>query len=331
MRFFAFVSRSFEWRGDLGEFVKFSVFVIKPLLAALALVAGLAASSFGQEPVVPADTASDAYRQWKLAHDAWQRNYSQWEKRYAKWQEEQSRLDDGFLFSFGIGPSPTRTDTHFSGGDAIGFPERAPFPNVSLRGLGLALDARMGWLVENDPYLKDYWYGDDELHDQLYLTFDVITRSSPYPQLRFSGNDTANTNTFLRPTFVLDLIMGPGMTYLIYPYRVSLSTTVGFGMLGIQARNGSVRTEIGPAFNARIAQEWSVRENWRSGISAGFGVAQSINPRRTTTNSEGNPEQSYQENYRSYLFSIQWVNSFTPPKYRRGLPPSRPQRWNTAP
>lgn len=306
--------------------MKFSLSAIKPLVAALALVAGFSASSFGQEAAVPADTSSDAYRRWKLEHDAWQRNYSQWEKRYAKWQEEQSRLDDGFLFAIGIGPSPVRIDTRFSGGDVTNYPDRPPFPDVSLRGLGVAVDARMGWLVENDPYLKDYWYGDDELHDQLYLTFDLITRSTPYPQLRLSNNDTANANTFLRPTFVLDLIAGPGMTYLIYPYRISLSTTVGFGMLGIQAKNGSVRTQIGPAFNARVAQEWSVRENWRSGVAVSYGVAQSINPRRVTMDVE-----SYQENYRSYLFSIQWVNSFTPPKYRRGLPPSRPQRWNTAP
>jgi hypothetical protein len=118
------------------------------------------------------------------------------------------------------------------------------------------------------------------------------------------------------------------MTYLIYPYRISVSSTVGFGMLGIQGENGSVRTQVGPAFSARIAQEWSVKENWRSGIAISYGIAQSINPRRVRMGGDGYQE-SYQENYRSHLFSIQWVNSFTPPKYRRGLPPTRPQQWDT--
>jgi hypothetical protein len=160
----------------------------------------------------------------------------------------------------------------------------------------------------------------------MYLTFDLITRSTPYPQWRFAESDTSNEDEFLRPVYVLDIIAGPGMTYLIYPYRISLSSTVGFGLLGIQGENGSVRTQIGPAFNARIAQEWSVRENWRSGIAVNFGMSQTINPRQIIQG-----VYSYQENYRSYLFSIQWVNSFTPPKYRRGLPPSRPQRPDTNP
>jgi hypothetical protein len=304
--------------------VKFSISAIKPFVASLVLVAGLAAPSFAQEGQAPTDTASAAYRQWKLEHDAWQLNYSQWKKRYAKWQEEQSRLDDGFLLSLGIGPSPMRVDARFSGGNVTNFPDKPPFPDVSLRGLGVAVDARIGWLVENDPYLKDYWYGDDELHDQLYLTFDLLTRSTPFPQWRFAQGDSTNENTFLRPVYVLDLIFGPGMTYLVYPYHLSFSSTIGFGLLGIQGENGSVRTQIGPAFSARIAQEWSVRENWRSGIAINYGIAQSINPRRVAMGVE-----SYQENYRSYLFSIQWVNSFTPPKYRRGLPPSHPRQWDT--
>jgi hypothetical protein len=60
------------------------------------------------------------------------------------------------------------------------------------------------------------------------------------------------------------------MTNLIYPYRISLSSTIGFGLLGIQTENGSVRTQIGPAYNTRIAQERSVRENWRYGIAVNF-------------------------------------------------------------
>jgi hypothetical protein len=55
-------------------------------------------------------------------------------------------------------------------------------------------------------------------------------------------------------------------------------------------------------------------------------MSQTINPRQIIRG-----VYSYQENYRSYLFSIQWVNSFTPPKYRRGLPPSRPQPRDTSP
>jgi hypothetical protein len=306
-----------------GDFLKLPASSFA-FVAALLAGAGLVAPAHGQERVVPADSASAAYQQWKLEHEAWQRNYSQWEKRYQKWQEEQSRLDDGFLFALGIGPSPMRVDTRFSGGDVINFPDTPPFPDVSLRGMGVMIDAKMGWLVENDPYLKDYWYGEDELHDQLYLTFDLITRTTPYPQWRFAETDTSNESSFLRPVYVLDIIGGPGMTYLIYPYRISLSSTVGFGLLGIQGENGSVRTQMGPAFNARIAQEWSVRENWRSGIAVNYGIAQTINPRKVNRG-----VYSYQENYRSYLFSIQWINSFTPPKYRRGLPPTRPQQYDT--
>lgn len=294
--------------------------------AAIAVVACLAAAAAAQQQpvVVPESQASEAYRRWQEEHEAWKRRYAEWEKRYAKWVEEQSRLDDGFLFSIAAGPSTTRVDTRFSGGDVVNFPDTPPFPNISLRGLGLMVDVKVGWLVENDPYLKDYWYKDDELHDQLYLTFDLITRSSPYPQWRFAKSDSLNQDSFLRPVYMLDLIAGPGMTYLVYPYRVSFSTTVGFGLLAIQGDDGrSVRTEIGPAFNARVAQEWNVRENWRTGIAINYGFAQSINPSRVQQGLE-----SYQENYSSHLFSILWVNSFTPPKYRRGVPPARPQQWD---
>jgi hypothetical protein len=270
---------------------------------------------------------SDAYKEWQRKHEEWQRGYAAWEKRYEKWIEEQARLDDGFLLSIGVGPSPVRVNTQFSGGDRINFPDVPPFPNLNFRGIGGTMDLRIGWLVQNDPYLKDYYYGEDELHDQLYLTLDVITRSTPYPQLRFAENDTANQFEYFRPTYMLDLMTGVGMTYLVYPYRTSISTTVGFGLLGIQGDSSSVRTTIGPAFNLRIGQEWAIKENWRSGFAVNYGYIQSINPRKITTTLE-----SYQENYGSHLFSIQWINSFTPPKYRRGIPPSRPQQYdNSAP
>lgn len=271
----------------------------------------------------PGTAPSAAYLEWQRQHQEWTRRYAEWEKRYEKWKEEQARLDDGFLLTIGVGPSPTRVNTIFSGGNVIDFPDRPPFPNVNFRGIGGMFDVRMGWLVENDPYLKDYWYGDDELHDQLYLTLDLSTRSSPYPQLRFVENDTANQGTFFKPYYMLDLMVGVGMTYLIYPYRTSIGSTIGFGILGIQGAEKSVRTQLGPAFSLRIGQEWAVRENWRSGFSVGYGFIASINPAI-----RDEPEQSYQENYTSHLFSIQWINSFTPPKYRRGLPPARPRQWN---
>ncbi len=330
MKFVAILRENRIGFGDSVNFWASIIFFRCSALRALVAVGCLGTVAIAQQPSpAPAASQEEAYRQWQQEHEAWQRRYGEWEKRYAKWKEEQARLDDGFLLSIGVGPSPTRVDASFSGGDVVNFPDRPPFPDVSLRGLGLMVDVKAGWLVENDPYLKDYWYGDDELHDQLYLTLDLITRSSPYPQWRFAHNDTANEGSFLRPVYVLDLIVGAGMTYLVYPYRVSLSTTVGFGLLGIQGerdaqgRGSSVRTEIGPAFNARVAQEWSLRENWRSGIALNYGYAQSINPQRAKDGVE-----SYQENYRSHLFSIQWVNSFTPPKYRRGLPPARPQQWD---
>jgi hypothetical protein len=305
-------------------------FLSASALCALCALTGPAALPASAQTATPAPAVqSEAYREWQRQHEEWQRGYAAWEKRYSKWIEEQARLDDGFLLSIGVGPSPIRVNTAFSGGDRINFPEIPPWPNVNFRGIGGALDLRMGWLVKNDPYLKDYWFGDDELHDQLYLTVDLLTRSSPYPQLRFAENDTANKFEYFRPTYMLDLVGGVGMTYLIYPYRTSISTTVGFGLLGIQGKSSSVRTTIGPAFNLRVGQEWALRENWRSGFSIGYGYARSINPRKITLDENGNHLESYQENYTSHLFSIQWINSFTPPKYRRGIPPSRPQQYDS--
>ena len=285
-----------------------------------------AASPTTPAPVSGSAAQNESYLEWERQHNEWKKSYAAWQGRYNHWVEEQARLDDGFLFSIGLGPSPTRIDTRFSGGDVKNFPARPPFPNVNFRGMGASFDLRMGWLVENDPYLNDYWYGDDELHDQLYLTFDLLTRSSPYPQLRFAKNDTANTGTFFQPYYMLDLVAGVGMTYLVYPYRTSISTTIGFGLLGNQGKDQSVRTDIGPALNLRIGQEWALRENWRSGFAINYGYVQSINPRKVSAT-----EESYQENYSSHLLSIQWINSFTPPKYRRGIPPSRPQQYNPAP
>jgi hypothetical protein len=300
-------------------------------LSMLCALAVLSATPGHAQSAAPAASTvaveSEAYREWQRQHEEWQRGYNAWEKRYAKWIEEQARLDDGFMLTVGVGPSPIRVNTAFSGGDRINFPDIPPFPNMNFRGIGGALDVRMGWLVQNDPYLKDYWFGDDELHDQLYLTVDLLSRSSAYPQLRFAENDSANQLQYFRPVYMLDLVGGVGMTYLVYPYRTSISTTVGFGLLGIQGKNSSVRTNIGPAFNLRIGQEWALRENWRSGLAVNYGFAQSINPRKITTDLE-----SYQENYSSHMFSIQWINTITPPKYRRGIPPSRPQQYdNNAP
>jgi hypothetical protein len=271
---------------------------------------------------------SEAYREWERQHAEWQRRYAEWDKRYKKWLEEQARLDDGFLLAVGVGPSPTRINTRFSGGDEDNFDDQPPFPEANLRGLGATMDARIGWLVENDPYLKDYWFGEDELHDQLYLTMDLITRHTAAPQFRFAENDTANNGSYFQPAYTLDVMVGVGMTYLVYPYLTSFSTTVGFGLLGLQGKSQGVRTGIGPALNVRVGQEWKIRENWRSGFALNYGLIQSINPRRTYLNEQGQTILSYQENYTSHLFSIQWINSFTPPKYRRGVPPARPQQHN---
>lgn len=298
--------------------------LIRLLAFAVLVVPALAA---GQEaPRVASPEEAERIRQAQLAD--YKRRYEAWEKVYADWLEEQSRLDDGFMFSAGTGVSPVRVNTRFSGGNRRDFPDVPPFPNVNFRGIGATVDLRMGWLVENDPYLEEYWYGDTKLHDQLYLTLDLITRSSPYPQLRFVKKDDANEGSFFRPVYMLDLMMGVGMTYRIMPYETSVSTTIGVGLLGMQGDSSAVRTEIGPAFNARIAQEWRVRENWRSGFAITYGFVQSTNPPKTVCrflNNQNTCTESYQENYGSHLFSIQWVNTFTPPKYRRGLPPPRPQ------
>lgn len=303
------------------------------ILSALALCAltGLAStvgaqSATPETPSADAPIGMDAYREWQRQHEEWQRNYAAWEKRYAKWVEEQARLDDGFLISVGIGPSPVHVNTVFSGGDRVNFPGKPPFPSVNFRGIGGSLDFRIGWLMKNDPYLKDYWFGDDELHDQLYLTFDLLTRSAPYPQLRFAKNDTANALEYFRPVYMLDFVGGVGMTYLIYPYRTSISTTVGFGFVGIEGKDNSVRSNFGPAFNLRVGQEWAVKENWRSGFAVNYGIVKSIQPGYNRAGSGAS--SNYQENYTSHLFAIQWINSFTPPKYRRGLPPARPQQYN---
>jgi hypothetical protein len=311
------------------------------LLAALMVGAGNAQTPASKPaPTTPAAStpaaappaSTDAYREWQRQHEEWQRGFAAWEKRYAKWIEEQARLDDGFLLSIGLGPSPTRVNTIFSGGDRVNFPDVPPYASTNMRGIGGTFDIRLGWLVKNDPYLKDYWFGEDELHDQLYLTLDLLTRSSPYPQLRFAENDSANLRTTFQPTYMLDLISGVGMTYLVYPYRTSISTTVGIGLLGIEGEGASVRTSIGPALNVRLGQEWALRENWRSGFAVNYGYIQAINPSKTTkeiTNGATTLTYSYQESYHSHIFSIQWINSFTPPKYRRGIPPSRPQRYDS--
>ncbi len=298
---------------------------------ALAPWGALAQTSGTPVPSAPTpDAASlEAYGQWQREHEEWQRRYATWEKRYALWLEEQARLDDGFVLSVGLGPSPVRVNALFSGGDRVNFPSTPPFSDVNFRGIGAAFDVRMGWLLENDPYLKDYWFGDDKLHDQLYLTLDVLTRSSLYPQLRFARNDSANRDDYLRPVYLLDLVGGVGMTYLIYPYRTSLSTTVGFGLIGIQGKDAGVRTNLGPALNVRVGQEWAIRENWRSGFAVNYGYLRAINPRRIKVN-EGRFEENYQEAFASHLLSIQWINTFTPPKYRRGVPPARPQQYNSA-
>jgi|GEM_PF-5113779 len=288
------------------------------------------------KPVAPATAAPsaptaattaaqmEAYREWQRKHAEWERGYAAWEQRYAKWVEEQARLDDGFMLSIGLGPSPTRVNTVFSGGDRVNFPDVPPFASTNMRGIGGTFDLRIGWLMKNDPYLKDYWFGDDELHDQLYLTLDLITRSSPFPQLRFEENDSANLQTTFRPTYMLDLMSGVGMTYLVYPYRTSISTTVGIGLLGIEGKGSSVRTGIGPALNLRVGQEWALRENWRSGFAVSYGYIQAINPSKITrtVNTDNNPTAtySYQEQYASHLFSIQWINTFTPPQ----VPPRHP-------
>jgi hypothetical protein len=288
----------------------------------------IATQGTGTDAVSPEVAATPAYKEWARKHAEWERNYALWEKGYQRWLEEQSRLDDGLMISIGAGVSPTRVNTTLSGGNDIYFPSEPPFPEINLRGLGGVLDARIGWLVNNDPYLKDYFFGKDELHDQLYLSLDFLARSTPYTQLRFNQSDSDNVGGFAHAAYSLDLIAGIGTTYIIYPYLISFSTTVGLGIVAIQkiqsdtldAKN--IRTDIGPAVTLRVGQEWRVSENWKSGFSLNYGYMQAINRPR-----EEDRNNTYQEFYHSHLFSIQWINTFTPPKYRRGAPPKKPQQW----
>jgi hypothetical protein len=288
----------------------------------------IAAQGTGTDAVSPEVAATPAYKEWARKHAEWERNYALWEKGYQRWLEEQSRLDDGLMLSIGLGVSPTRINTTLSGGNDIDFPSEPPFPEINLRGLGGVVDARVGWLVDNDPYLKDYFFGKDELHDQLYLSVDFYGRATPYTQLRFNQSDSDNVGGFARAEYALDLIAGIGTTYIIYPYLISFSTTVGLGIVAIQKINSdtldakNIRTDIGPALMLRVGQEWRVSENWKSGFSLNYGYMQAINRPR-----EENRNDTYQEFYHSHLFSIQWINTFTPPKYRRGAPPKKPQQW----
>jgi len=305
------------------SFLLFSVLMTEAPLAEIQTVAGT-----GTDAVSPEVAATPAYKEWARKHAEWQRNYANWEKGYKKWLEEQSRLDDGLMLSIGMGFSPTRVNTTLSGGNDVDFPEAPPFPEINLRGLGGALDVRTGWLVQNDPYLGGLYFGDDPLHDQLYLSFDVISRWTPFTQLRFNQNDTDNVGGFAHAAYSLDLIAGIGTTYIIYPYLVSFSSTVGLGLVAIQKINSTtfdaknIRTDLGPAVAFRVGQEWRVSENWKSGFSVNYAYMQAIN--RPRVEQQNN---TYQEFYHSHLFSIQWINTFTPPKYSRGAPPKKPQQW----
>jgi hypothetical protein len=290
----------------------------------------------GPKEVAPEVQRSPAYQEWARQHAEWQRNYEKWEKGYKRWLEEQSRLDDGLMISVGGGFSPTRVNTLLSGGNTADFPDEPPYPEINLRGLGGTLDLRVGWLMQNDPYLKDYFFGADELHDQLYLSLDFLGRWTPYTQLRFNQNDTANDGGFARAAYTLDLLVGIGTTYIIYPYLTSFSTTVGLGLVAVQKiasdrpefDNKDVRTDIGPAVNFRVGQEWRLSENWKSGVAVSYGYLQAINrPHRENPNDPSQQFNTYQEFYHSHIFSIQWINTFTPPKYRRGAPPVKPQQW----
>lgn len=305
---------------------------MRSLLRASSLLALAASAAFAQTKVEAPRTpeAEAAYQEWARKHAEWTRNYASWEVRYKKWLEEQARLDDGLMISIGGGLSPTRVNTKLSGGNRIEYPDRPPYDEINLRGLGGTFDLRIGWLVYNDPYLKDYFFGKDELHDQLYLSIDFLSRVTPYTQLRFNQNDTANSDTYAKAAYNTDLMVGLGTTYLIYPYRVSFSTTVGLGLVAIQKidsddpdfDNKNVRTALGPAFNFRVGQEWAVKENWRTGFSLNYGYILAVNPARVN---------AYRESYSSHNFAIQWINTFTPPKYLRGAPPRKPQQWEAAP
>jgi hypothetical protein len=310
--------------------VFFSAFLLTVLAAEGVRAEIITVQGTGTDAVSPEIAATPAYKEWARKHAEWQRNYDQWEKGYKKWLEEQSRLDDGLMIAIGAGLSPTRVNTVLSGGNNIDFPDAPPYPEINLRGLGGTLDVRLGWLVNNDPYLKDYFFGKDELHDQLYLSLDFIGRLTPYTQLRFNQSDSDNVGGFAHAAYSLDLIGGIGTTYIIYPYLVSFSTTVGLGIVAIQKiastddtyDGKNIRTDIGPAVNMRVGQEWRVSENWKSGFALSYGYMQAINRPRTEDRNN-----TYQEFYHSHLFSIQWLNTFTPPKYRRGAPPKKPQQW----
>jgi hypothetical protein len=194
-----------------------------------------------------------------------------------------------------------------------------PYSELRLLGTGLMTDFRMGWMIANDIALGNGCCGRLPMHDQVFFTLDLLTRSTFLPSRRVIRADSAEGADVFRPAYMLDLIAGIGMTYLIYPSRTSLGFTLGVGTLGMQDADQSVRTQFGPAVNLRVAQEWKLRENWRTGISFGYGYAQSVNPPQSV-----NGTRSFRETYGSHLLSILWINSFTPPKYRRGLPPSRP-------
>lgn len=290
--------RNFQSRPGRGRFA--------PALLALllALGAGIAHAQTG-----PAGLTAAAADSARKAREAELRRWQEYR------QAESKHLDDGFLFSFGVGLSPSLIHARTSGGNTTQFPDVPPFPEVNFRGMGGMVDVKVGWLVENAPYLKDYWFGEDRLHDQLYLTLDFIARATPAPQWRFAGRDTAET--FLKPYIAVDLIGGVGTTYLVYPYGVSVSTTVGLGVIGMQGSKSSMRTNIGPAVNVRVGQEWSIRENWRSGFAVNYGFLRAINPQQIDDDGLLN----YREAYSSHLFSIQWINSVTPPKFRRPSPP----------
>jgi hypothetical protein len=301
----------------------FSVLTTEGVLAEITVVKGT-----GTDAVSPEVAATPAYKEWARKHAEWQRNYNLWEKGYQKWLEEQSRLDDGLMVSLGGGLSPSRVNTVLSGGNNIDFPDAPPYPEINLRGLGGVIDLRAGWLVKNDPYLAGYYFGKDELHDQMYLSLDFLARWTPYTQLRFNQSDTDNVGGFAHAAYSLDLIAGIGTTYILYPYLISFSSTVGLGLVAIQKINSTdfdaknIRTDLGPALNFRVGQEWRVSENWKSGFSLNYGYMQAINRPRVEERNN-----TYQEFYHSHLFSIQWINTFTPPKYLRGAPPKKPQQW----
>src|SRR5690606_6716880 len=175
-----YISRScLRWTCVCRDVIEKSTQHMHRTFTALAFCALIPGAVVAQTPDTSASSAApapsarpadlDAYRDWQRQHTEWQQRYAAWEKRYALWLEEQARLDDGFVLSVGVGPSPVRVNAEFSGGDRVNFPGAPPFSNVNFRGIGAALDVRMGWLLKNDPYLKDYWFQDDKLHDQLYL------------------------------------------------------------------------------------------------------------------------------------------------------------------